>query len=60
MAEIDGKFEEDLYGKIDFLHEKSKQNNCSLNIFSEIIAKFINTISDFSKSFDIIKIKIIK
>ena len=48
-------YENNLYGKIEFLHERSKQNHNKLTIFSEIIAKFINTISDFSKTLDNLK-----
>ena len=57
MTEITGKYEDDLYGKIEFLHEKSKQNHNSLNILADIMLKFINTISDFSKSLENIKNK---
>ena len=57
MTEKEEKYEDCLYRKIEFLHEKSKQNHNSLILFSEIITKFINTISDFSKSLSTIKNK---
>ena len=55
MTEKTGKYEDDLYGKIEFLHENSIQNHNRLNIISEIITKFINSIQDFSKSIENIK-----
>ena len=57
MTEKEEKYEDCLYGKIEFLHEKSKQNHNSLILISEIVSKFINTISDFSKSLETIKNK---
>jgi len=55
MTDVAEKYEEKLFGKIDFLHEKSKQTHNSLIIFSNIITKFISIISEFSKSIDNIK-----
>ena len=52
---MEGNYETKLYGKIEFLHERSKQNQNNLIIFSEIITNFINRISDFSKSIENIK-----
>ena len=46
------KYEDKLYGKIEFLHEKSRRDHNSLIIFSDIITKFINSITDFSKSLE--------
>ena len=54
------KYEEKFWGKIDFLHEKSKQEHNSLNVLSDIIIKFSNIISDFSKSIDNIKNRKVK
>ena len=45
---MEEKYENKLYGKIEFLHERAKQNHISLINFSEVITKFINSISDFS------------
>ena len=60
MAEVAEKYEDKLFGKIDFLHEKSKQTHNSLIIFSNIITKFMNIISEFSKSIDNIKNRKVK
>ena len=57
MEAKNDKYEDKLYGKIDFLHEKSKQSYKNFLIFSDIISKFINVISDFSKSLHNIKNK---
>ena len=54
---MEEKYEEQLWGKIDFLHEKSKQEHNCLNMFLEVITKFNVIISDFSKSIDNIKYK---
>ena len=48
-------YEETLWGKIDFLHEKALKEHTNLNIFSEIINKFHHCLLDFSKSVDNIK-----
>ena len=55
MAEISEKYEDELYGKVEFLHEMVNQKQLNLTIFSEIIAKFISALSDFSNSVDNIK-----
>ena len=52
---MEEKYEEQLWGKIDFLHEKSRQQHYGLNIFLEVISKFNIIISDFSKSIENIK-----
>ena len=57
MEEESNKYEDKLYGKIEFLHEKSKRFYNSFNIFSDIINKFINTMSNFSQSITNIKNK---
>ena len=49
------KYEEKLWGKIDFLHQKTNQEQTYLNIFSDIITRYCEIISDFSKSIDNIK-----
>ena len=49
---MEEKYENKLYGKIEFLHEKSKQTHNTLNSFSDIISKYINAISDFSKTLE--------
>ena len=49
---MEGKYEDKLYGKVEFLHERTKQNHLSLTNFSDIITKFINAISDFSKTIE--------
>ena len=50
-------YEDKLWGKIDFLHEKSLKEHTSLNIFSDIITRFQNSLFDFSKYVDNIKNK---
>ena len=52
---MEEKYENKLYGKIEFLHERAKQNHISLINFSEVITKFINSISDFSKTLNNLK-----
>jgi len=54
MAE---QYEQKLWGKIDFLHEKTLKEHSNLNIFSEIITKYRQALNDFSKSIDNIKHK---
>ena len=50
-------YEDKLWGKIDFLHEKALKEHSNLNIFSDIITKYQHALSDFSKSIDNIKNK---
>ena len=50
-------YEEKLWGKIDFLHEKTLKEHSNLNIFSDIIIKYQHALTDFSKSIDNIKNK---
>ena len=50
-------YEDKLWGKIDFLHEKTLKEHSNLNIFSDIIIKYQHALSDFSKSIDNIKNK---
>ena len=50
-------YEEKLWGKLDFLHEKSLKEHKDLNLFSDIITKFQNSLIDFSKLVDNIKNK---
>lgn len=50
-------YEDKLWGKIDFLHEKTLKEHSNLNIFSDIIIKYQHTLLDFSKSIDNIKNK---
>ena len=49
---MEEKYENKLYGKIEFFHERAKQSQNILATFSEIISKFINAISEFSKALD--------
>ena len=49
------KYEEKLWGKIDFLHEKATTEHNKMNIFSEIITKYQSTLHNFSKSIESIK-----
>ena len=51
------QYVEKLWGKIDFLHEKTLKEHSNLNIFSEIITKYQQALTDFSKSIDNIKRK---
>ena len=50
-------FETKLWGKVDFLHEKTIRENKNLTIFSDIITKFQNILLEFSKSVNNIKNK---
>ena len=50
-------YENKLWGKVDFLHEKTLRENKNLYIFSDIITKFQNALLEFSKSIDNIKNK---
>ena len=52
---MEEKYEEQLWGKVDFLHEKSKQEHNYLSMFLDVISKFNIILSDFSKSIDNIK-----
>ena len=49
---MEENYENNLYGKIEFLHERSNRDHNSLVVFSDIITKFINSITEFSKSLD--------
>ena len=51
------KYEKILWGKIDFLHEKTKRDRNNLNIFADIIVKYQHSLYDFSKSIENIKNK---
>ena len=44
------KFEEKLWGRIDFLHEKYRKDYTRLQNFGEILTKFQNACQDFAKS----------
>ena len=57
---MEKKYENKLYGKVEFLHERTKQNHTSLVNFSEIITKFISAISDFSKTLENLKYRKMK
>ena len=50
-------YEDKLWGKVDFLHEKTLRENKNLSIFSDIITKFQNSLLEFSKSLDNMKNK---
>ena len=50
-------YENKLWGKIEFLHEKTLRENKNLTIFSDILTKFQNSLLEFSKSIDNIKNK---
>ena len=50
-------FEENLWGKIDFLHQKTQREQNNLNIFSDIITKYQHSLFEFSKLIDNIKNK---
>lgn len=52
MEEI---FIEKLWGKIHFLHEKTKTNRNCLNLIGDIILKYHRSLIDFSKSIENIK-----
>ena len=52
---MEENYENKLYGKVEFLHERSKQTHDSLIIFSELITNYINILADFSKSIANIK-----
>jgi len=49
------KYEEKLWGKIDFLHEKTINEQNKMNIFSDIIIKYQTALVNFSKSIENIK-----
>ena len=49
------KYEEKLWGKIDFLHEKALSEHNKINSFSEIIIKYQTALNNFSKSIEGIK-----
>ena len=49
------KYEEKLWGKIDFLHEKTMNEQNKMNIFSDIIIKYQTALINFSKSIENIK-----
>ena len=49
------KYEEKLWGKVDFLHEKTVTENNKMNIFSDIILKYQQAIISFSKAIENIK-----
>ena len=49
------KYEEKLWGKIDFLHEKTINEQNKMNIFSDIIIKYQTALINFSKSIENIK-----
>ena len=49
------KYEEKLWGKIDFLHEKTINEQNKMNIFSDIIIKYQTALINFSKSIESIK-----
>ena len=54
---MEEKYEDKLYGKIEFLHERTRLNHSSLILFSDVIEKFINAISNFSKTLENMKFK---
>ena len=54
---MEEKYEEKLWGKIDFLHDKTVKDHHSLNIFSDIITKYQQALTEFSKTIDNIKNK---
>ena len=49
------KYEEKLWGKVDFLHEKTINEQNKMNIFSDIIIKYQTALVNFSKSIESIK-----
>ena len=51
------KYEENLWGKINFLHEKAESEHNGLILLSDIIKKFTNAISEFSKAIENIENK---
>ena len=48
------KYEDNLWGKVEFLHERYKKKNLHASNFIEIITKFQNACINFSKSLSII------
>ena len=44
------KYEETLWGQVDFLHQKSKRQQTSFNYLMEMLNKFQDSCSDFSKN----------
>ena len=51
------KYEDNLWGKVEFLHERYKKKNLHLSNFIDIITKFQNACLNFSKSLSIISNK---
>ena len=49
------KYEEKLWGKIDFLHEKTISEQNKMNIFTDLIMKYQISLMNFSKSVENIK-----
>ena len=49
------KYEENLFGKIEFLHEKMLSEVNKLNIFSDMIIKYQISLINFAKSIETIK-----
>ena len=49
------KYEEKLWGKIDYLHEKSLSEQNKLNIFTDTIIKYHSCLINFYKSIESIK-----
>ena len=49
------EYDEKLWGKIDFLHEKAKRDRVNLNLFADIVVKYQHSLNDFSKSIENIK-----
>ena len=49
------KYEEKLWGKIEFLHDKTLLDQNKLNIFFEIVIKYHTALSNFLKSIESIK-----
>ena len=51
------EYKENLWGKIDLLHQRTQKEHNNLNIFSDIITKYQHSLSEFSKLIDNIKNK---
>ena len=49
------KYEEKLYGKIDFLHEKTLLEQNKMNIFTDMLKKYQTALINFAKSLEGIK-----
>ena len=54
---MDEKYEDNMWGEIDILHQKSRRQNVSFNYFIDMLNKFQDACLDFSKNVQNILIK---